>query len=128
MVRRNELDRRLDRMDQATLIPQANFDFRTLYTRIRGQLFSVQKMGTWMREPIAHSVGDIGAIRNLCKHFLRAQIRRARLSFLQLALLPLLHTLVEEKSGERRKSVQKLPSNHQAADLRPGPEQDALFR
>jgi uncharacterized protein (DUF885 family) len=55
IVRLKEFDRRLDGMNIATLGPQAYFDFRNLRAGIRRELFGMQEMGAYSRNPMTYA-------------------------------------------------------------------------
>ena len=55
LARLKEFDRRLDGMDTATLSPQGYFDFRNLRSGIRRELFSLQEMGAYSRNPMTYA-------------------------------------------------------------------------
>jgi uncharacterized protein (DUF885 family) len=55
LARLKEFDHRLDGIETATLSPQAYFDFRNLRSGIRRELFGLQEMGTYSRNPMTYA-------------------------------------------------------------------------
>ena len=55
LARLKEFDRRLGGVKTAALSPQAYFDFRNLQAGIRRELFSIQEMGSYSRNPMTYA-------------------------------------------------------------------------
>ena len=55
VARLQDFDHRLDAMKSATLSPQAYFDFRDLRAGIRRELFGMQEMAAYSRNPMTYS-------------------------------------------------------------------------
>jgi uncharacterized protein (DUF885 family) len=55
LPRLKKFDRRLDAVDAATLSTQAYFDFRNLRAGIRRELFQIEEMGAYRRNPMTYA-------------------------------------------------------------------------
>ncbi|MGA2174057.1 MAG: DUF885 domain-containing protein [Verrucomicrobiota bacterium] len=55
IVRLKAFDRRLDGINTAALSPQSHFDFRNLRAGIRRELFGLQEMGSFWRNPMTYA-------------------------------------------------------------------------